>query len=350
MSDICSVCSKKCTIEKNVSCSACRNHYHPACVNLLPTDIEFIREQKGNKWQCPACLQEGRKHRSGSVSSISSKSRGNVSQEKHLSQDQFERLFAEISSVKVMQQSIMQDIQSVKNAQDQLSSELRIRYGKLEDSIKSCNTVLEEHTAVLTKHSTTIAELDTRLERIETNLSSVALGDEPARNSPPHLRQAGSLDRHSNNIPELDVIMSEINERQKRARNVVIFGVEENGGRDDKGRKLADIEFVNGLMSFLEVEPGVSKVSRIGNSSENKRRPLKVTFQSESDVLSVIRATVKLRGANDYRNVFISFDRTPKQLSQYKVVKEQLDLRKAAGEQNLKIRYVSGTPTIVRLN
>ena len=46
----------------------------------------------------------------------------------------------------------------------------------------------------------------------------------------------------------------------------------------------------------------------------------------------------------------MAFDGTPRQISYYTELKEQLNARIDKGEQNLKIKYVQGVPKIVNLN
>ena len=53
---------------------------------------------------------------------------------------------------------------------------------------------------------------------------------------------------------------------------------------------------------------------------------------------------------SQFKNIKISFDRTPRQQEVYKQLKAQLNDRLVKGESNLKIRYFNGTPKIVSLN
>lgn len=115
-------------------------------------------------------------------------------------------------------------------------------------------------------------------------------------------------------------------------------------------RKAKNLENVRKVFTFLGSSLAVSGVFRIGTYIQNKIRPMKIVLQSEKDVHIIIRNTKKLRGATDYGNISVTFDRTPKQLSRYKSLQVELRERVASGESNLKLRYVSGVPTIVTLN
>ena len=43
-------------------------------------------------------------------------------------------------------------------------------------------------------------------------------------------------------------------------------------------------------------------------------------------------------------------DRTPRQLEYFKMIREEFNRRKNAGENNIKIKYVNGIPKITSLN
>lgn len=344
MSDICCVCSKECSSSRRISCYLCKKTFHPVCVQLKPADMEFIKEQKMNIWQCPTCLQEGRRHRSGSVSSASVRCQDAATQENVvITPDQFDRLFAEISSIKLMQRSIMDDLEQVKAGQGQLSAEINAKCGKLQNEIKLCNDTLSNHTSTLDEHTKSIVALNTKMQKIEGDLKSEFLSGRSRSAT------AGST-RGPSDASDMDSVVAELAERQKRAKNVMIFGVVEATGSNAGERRAADGQFVGTLFEFLGTNPVPANVTRIGSFAEGKRRPIKVLLQSEADVLLIVKAAKKLRGAANYDGISISLDRTPRQLCRYRELKAQLDDRKASGEQNLKIRYISGVPTIINLN
>lgn len=339
MTNKCPVCSAGSTPPDSIICSSCSLTFHPKCVQLLPTDIDYIKDVC-KKWQCSACLQVGRKHRSGSVTSGSSKQQISDGRGPTID-EQFNRLFSELSDIKSMQRSmgvdisrINEDISRINDSQAQVISEMNARCASLQNEIESCSAVLVGHTDLLNEHSTTVSNLSTRLVNIEAELRAMKSNT------------GGNASASS----EMDEVVSEIAERQRRARNVMIFGVAEAQGGGAEERKAADRQFVTTLFSFLGSNATVLKVLRVGTFTHDKKRPLKVVVSSEGDVLNIIRGAGILRGNDDYRGVSVSFDRTPRQIVQYKEVKRQLDSRKADGERNLKLRYVSGVPKIVHLN
>lgn len=327
------MCNKKVPSDGAAGCSSCRKFYHLECINLLPADLEYMRDHN-MYWNCSLCVASGRRLRSGSVSNTPV----NVNLPQNSSfQDNFERLFAELNSIKVMQQSVIDDISALKQSQAQLSSDLAVKYAKLQGEVESCNLKLDDHERLLGTHSDILHNLTSRVSQFEHRMESVGSGCSPAS---PALRLNCSEDE----------VLAEIADRQKRTKNIMLFRVKENQGASGVERKAADLNYVKQLFAFLESDSTVVGVSRMGRFDATRNRPVRVTLQSEVEVHGIIRNAKKLRNAADYRDVSISFDRTPKQLAQHRALRSELREREAKGERNLKIRFVSGMPKIVSLN
>ena len=86
------------------------------------------------------------------------------------------------------------------------------------------------------------------------------------------------------------------------------------------------------------------------NPSNSRPIPIKVVLEKERDVINIIRNSGKLKSIEQYQNISVSYDRTPRQLAQYKQVRQELLERIDKGENNIKLRYVNGVPKIQRLN
>lgn len=147
-------------------------------------------------------------------------------------------------------------------------------------------------------------------------------------------------------------ILQELNDREKRKRNVIIFGVSEQRNPNVQTRAAQDKQTVTEILETLSVsEVGDIKALRLGKVSQNESpRPLKVVVKDESMVHEIIRKAKELRNSDIYKDVRISFDRTPRQIRLHRSVQAQLNERRLAGEDNLKIKYVGGIPKIISLN
>lgn len=333
MSEVCPACNRKATSDGAVCCSSCGRLFHYECAKLLPNDVDFMKENTTG-WHCSVCLQLGRKHRSGSVTSCpvkSSTAKGSSTSSSY--QDQFERLFAELSSIKSLQQSIVSDISSIKETQAALSADFNAKYEKLQSDFRDYNLKLTAHDELLGAHSDALNTIENKVARIENDLVS----------------GQGSL-VHSSESVDVEEIVAEIAERQRRARNIMVFGAAESNHTSPLERRATDLQYVKQLFAFLGCTPVVVQVFRVGAYNASKKRPIKVVLQSEAEVGVLIKGAKKLQGGTVYSDVSLSFDRTTKQLDCYRALRTELNERVAKGERNIKIRFVSGNPKIVVLN
>nr|CAH7754551.1 unnamed protein product [Callosobruchus chinensis] len=140
----------------------------------------------------------------------------------------------------------------------------------------------------------------------------------------------------------LETIISEVSERAKRKKNLMIFGVDEQGPDGDKNA-------VNGILKSVERNIDLRDVKpvRLGRQVEGRRRPIKISFGSDSQVAAIIRNAKLLKNTIFKNAVSLSYDRTPRQVSYYKKLKEQLHQRLADGETDLKIIYSNDVPKII---
>lgn len=131
-----------------------------------------------------------------------------------------------------------------------------------------------------------------------------------------------------------DDIFAELQQRQARANNVMIFNVPEG----DNDRNTAQL-----LISELAGnQTNVVNAVRIGKRNKNGARSLKVTLPHPGDVQTILTNKSKLRG----RKIFITADLTPKQRAAEQEVRNDLVRRREAGEHDLILKYVRGTPVI----
>ena len=75
-----------------------------------------------------------------------------------------------------------------------------------------------------------------------------------------------------------------------------------------------------------------------------------MVLDSRNDVVSIVRHAKELKKHGSYRNISLSFDKTPQQVAEYKALRATLDKRLQNGEPNLKIKYINGFPKIVSTN
>lgn len=148
-------------------------------------------------------------------------------------------------------------------------------------------------------------------------------------------------------------IVEEINQRNIRRFNLIVFGVEEQDQQQPNTVRIEnDKKEVTNIVNFIDTNLDISnfKLIRIGSFTAGKTRPIKIVLDEEKHVHNLIRKAHVLKNNASYNQIAISFDRTPKQIDYYRNVKKQLDDRKNNGEKDIKIKYINGIPKIVSLN
>ena len=64
------------------------------------------------------------------------------------------------------------------------------------------------------------------------------------------------------------------------------------------------------------------KIQRLGHHSKDKRRPNKITFRDDHEVLNFIKNARFLCNSSNHKNISISFDKTHREMDFYKQLKE----------------------------
>lgn len=156
-------------------------------------------------------------------------------------------------------------------------------------------------------------------------------------------------------VSNFEDIIAEINERNKRKRNLIIYGIEEHSNGTDEDRTKLDKDKTTDLLQFLtptmlEDANYDIKPIRLGISRNNRPRPIKVILKNDQMVNNVIQNAKKLKNNHNFGRVSVAFDRTPREYAHYMKLKSELQERQNAGEQNLKIKYINSIAKIVTLN
>lgn len=151
---------------------------------------------------------------------------------------------------------------------------------------------------------------------------------------------------------EFEEIVEEVNQRNKRKQNLIVFGLNEQIQRESADVRIErDRNSIINIINILDPEVDTSNLKpiRLGRFQEGKNRPIKFVLDTEESVYRILKKTSVLKTHNDYKNkkIFISPDRTPRQLEFYRNLKKQLEDRKKAGETGLNIKHVKGIPQIV---
>lgn len=135
-------------------------------------------------------------------------------------------------------------------------------------------------------------------------------------------------------VPE-DTMLAEIQERQRREKNIMVFNLLEE---DDDVGKAKEI-----FRTLTKEDITVTKAIRVGKPNKNGIRALKVILDNSLDAGKVLRAKKSvLKG----RKVYVSADLTTMQYGNLKKLIQEVENRKQNGE-NVVLKYIKGVPTII---
>ncbi|VEN41371.1 unnamed protein product, partial [Callosobruchus maculatus] len=156
----------------------------------------------------------------------------------------------------------------------------------------------------------------------------------------------------SQNNVDFEQVIQEINERNKRKRNLILYGLPEQDQQLSSVMRIEkDESQVREIISSMDHALVIDnfKPIRLGRYDEGKVRPVRITLQHDNDVFVAMKNAKSLKTGR-YKHIQISFDRTLKQRQYFKEVKAELDAKNASGTEKYKIRHVDGIPKIVPIN
>ncbi|XP_060809995.1 uncharacterized protein LOC132904087 [Amyelois transitella] len=139
-------------------------------------------------------------------------------------------------------------------------------------------------------------------------------------------------------------VIQEMQNRKNREKNIVLFGVPEQISSTTEESLIKDEAVVFSTISMISSDiPKPFKLFRIGKPRPGKNRSIKVCFETPEPAKQLLRNRSKLRDG-----VKIFSDQTPSQQNYMKNLKEELRRRQDEGETDLTIKYINGTPAILK--
>ena len=129
-------------------------------------------------------------------------------------------------------------------------------------------------------------------------------------------------------------ILQEMEERDVRRNNVMVFGLPEvYDATDIEDQKSFDKNALNEMFTHIcmkDVE--MLDTYRIGKSLKGKPRPIKVKLANREQKHQILRRSRSLRNSSTYQNVFINSDKTKLEQRQWLELRKELRARRAVGE------------------
>lgn len=174
------------------------------------------------------------------------------------------------------------------------------------------------------------AVIEKKVDTIENEIASLKSGSTSAINTP---------------LFSYEDIISETYERSQREKNVIIRGVKEIRSSISAERQIHDSEEVMKVIKMAVpdcIEP--TKTIRLGKYNPEASRPIKVLFSTPEPAKSILRNKSNIESTN----IKIYSDETPYQQKYRNNLRDELNRRLEGGETDLTIKYVKGTPKIMK--
>lgn len=144
--------------------------------------------------------------------------------------------------------------------------------------------------------------------------------------------------------------LEDYKESVSRRNNVVIFNADESEKLEGELRKADDYELVKQICKITTTKPETIKnITRLGRKIEEKPRPIRLIYESESAKNQLMTNLSKLKGAEDkYKKLSFSHDLTKKerQMSKDKWIeaKEKTKALEGSGDEELFKFITKGPP------
>lgn len=233
--------------------------------------------------------------------------------------------------------TIKTDICNLKVSHDEIKNSFNNNIAKISSEIQDIKSSTSRISLEQNNVKSQLTQLETKLnidkekiELLETNMQKLKV-------SPISTTQ-------NNDIYTNEKLIREVQERKKRENNIIIMGISESDSSNAKERNFQDEAEVLKILEQLVTDiPKPRNIFRIGKLNPGKARKIKVCFEKPDTALSVLKSRNKLPN-----NLKIFSDQTPTQHKFYALIKDELNKRISEGETDITIKYVNGTPAIVK--
>ena len=134
--------------------------------------------------------------------------------------------------------------------------------------------------------------------------------------------------------------LAEEADRKRRGKNLIMHGKEEMASNEDS-------EFVNNMIKDLQIgSVSTKQVERIGQHTNERKRPIKLVFNSEEDQQKVLTNLRNLKDKSSYKGISITDDYTLNERLLIKEFTEQAKIKNTQEETNKSniIWRVRGSP------
>lgn len=247
---------------------------------------------------------------------------------------------------------------------DEFQREMKAMYEKQNEKL---TTMTENQNEKLTSIANDVTLIRQEITQIKSTTDELALEQNKLRKEVENItnsflntekkikaieEEVSTLKKSTEQIQQISTnnyenIIGEVQNRTQRERNIIISGIEEIKSDKREDRQQHDKNEVKKILEpFLEnyVEP--IKILRLGKYSDKKSRPIKACYETSETAKKVLRNSTAINKAT--KKIKIYSDETPQQKENMKKLRDELKQRTDDGEGDLTIKYIKGTPRIIK--
>lgn len=208
------------------------------------------------------------------------------------------------------------------------------------DGLLEVPSKLDKMQSDLSTISTKLSSLESRMSTAEDRLNHFEARVEAVEQKGPA----------TSSTPEETI--AEINDRGRRASNLMVYKLQESSSASADARMENDIAELKKLWKlFVPDQNPEIKCHRVGRLQKGGIRPLKIIFPSAEYpkmFLSKFNKDDLSEKSPDFANITVSRDRTDRERQYLNKLRSELERRTKDGETNLTIKYMNGIPSIVK--
>ncbi|KAJ3660332.1 hypothetical protein Zmor_004784 [Zophobas morio] len=157
--------------------------------------------------------------------------------------------------------------------------------------------------------------------------------------------QSKVIDDHdtSKKLSEEDII-NEIEDRNRRATNLILFNLPESNAVNSDMRKDDDKSRCQKIMIPESKSESVKIMNcvRLGRLNDDKIRPIKIIFGNSHQALEILKSYKRKE------NLYLNRDLTPRQQNHSFLIRSEFRNRIEHGENDISLKYRDGIPKIVK--
>jgi len=267
-----------------LKCAECDQSFHIQCQNITRTRFKKIQELNedeiadGIEWRCDKC---------------------------RVIRKEFGKIVKQMDELENRAKDMME----------------RVRIDLTEQMILWKTEILKEMSAERNNMETKLTEEVTKTLEVERKNVEKTLEDR-------------KINQNSKDVEEiLNDRLKEEEEKKKRSKNLLIFGVEESAGVASTESNQKDKEAINKIMNLLKINENLT-ITRLGKKKENSIRPLLVTAKDERTKWHIISKGKMLKESEEYKKVYISPDLTQNERKNEAILKMTLKTRREESAKN----------------